>query len=116
MTPASSAGAVLIRKYKVRIGAGLAVVVLVLGAVLYFALNSAASADVGDCVRSNGTKGLRQAACGSPEAQYKVVGVVRDKSQAESNFTTCREFKGTSDVYWEKGFQSFVLCLAAAPK
>ncbi len=107
----------LTRKQKTTNTVALVVIVLIFGTVFYFARNNAANAGVGDCVKESGSNGLKQVDCGSAEARYKVVGKVKDKSQSEATFSTCGEFAGTSDVYWQKsGSESFVLCLAPVSK
>ncbi|WP_157630852.1 LppU/SCO3897 family protein [Kribbella catacumbae] len=113
MTPTAGGRAKLTRKQKITNIVGLAIIALIFGTVFYFARNNASNTDVGDCVKETGSNGLQQVDCGNSEARYKVVGKVKDKSQAEATFSTCSEFKGTSDLYWQKsGSQSFVLCLA----
>ncbi len=112
-TPAAAPSGRLSRKQKITNVVGLAFVLLILGVALFFARNNGASADVGDCVKGTESNGIKQVDCDNPEAQYEVVGKVKDKDQGEATLATCREFAGTTDVYWQKNSTgSFVLCLS----
>jgi hypothetical protein len=91
-----------------------AVILGIIGGVLYLARNNAANADVGDCLRSTGSTSLEQVGCDDPAATYEVVGKVEGKREGEADSSLCGEFKDAEQVYWmgSMGKRGTVLCLA----
>lgn len=114
-TPTGSPAKKLSRRQKVTNVTAVAVIVLIIGGVLYLARNNAANAEVGDCVKESGSNGLKQVDCNGPEAEFKVVGRVGDKPREDATMSTCSAFKDVTQVYWEgTDSKGFVLCLADA--
>jgi len=90
------------------------------------AKKGAKTAQAGECVVDKNAPGqastaannddakLRVVACDSPEAAFKVVGVVNNKTQVEANADdVCSAYADTDFVYWEgyAGRAGLVLCL-----
>jgi hypothetical protein len=86
----------------------------------------ARTAQAGECVVDKNAPGqastpadnddakLRVVPCDSPEAAFKVVGVVSNKTQAEADASdVCSAYADTDFVYWEGyvGRAGLVLCL-----
>jgi hypothetical protein len=86
----------------------------------------ARTAQAGECVVDKNAPGqasaaadnddakLRVVPCDSPEAAFKVVGVVNNKTQAQADATdVCTAYPDTDFVYWEGyvGRTGLVLCL-----
>lgn len=96
------------------------VVVAVIGfgvraAIDYFDKDAANKAKVGDCVAQEGSDDVKVVECGSSDADFKVVGRVEDKTQAEAGISACGPFveQGAEQAYWEgeRGKKGLVLCL-----
>ena len=108
----------LTQAQKVRNVIVVAVILAILGVVLYLARNNAANAEVGDCMKQTGPNSLEQVKCDDSQAKFKVVGRVEGKRQSEATISACDAYKsqGAEQVYWEgkSGGTGFVLCLAAA--
>jgi hypothetical protein len=90
------------------------------------AKQGAKTAQVGECVVDRNAPGqasapadnddakLRVVPCDGPEAAYKVLGIVNNKTQAEANSdTVCDPYPESDIVYWEgyTGRAGLVLCL-----
>ncbi|GIJ69094.1 LppU/SCO3897 family protein [Virgisporangium ochraceum] len=99
--------------------AGIVATLLVLGGIFavttYLNRDAASKAKVGDCVSQEGSDELKVVECGSAEADFKVVGRVEDKTQAEAGISACGPFvdQGAEQAYWEgeQGKKGLVLCL-----
>jgi hypothetical protein len=81
----------------------------------YLNRDAANKAKVGDCVSQEGSDELKVVECSSSEADFKVVGRVEDKTQAEAGISACGPFvdQGAEQAYWEgeRGKKGLVLCL-----
>jgi len=75
-----------------------------------------AAAEVGSCLESTGTDSLAVVDCGSPAAEYTVVGKLEDRTSIEAGLFACSEFPTATTSYWEGregvGEKGTVLCLA----
>ncbi|GAB3953741.1 hypothetical protein GCM10029976_094520 [Kribbella albertanoniae] len=112
-TPAATPSGKLSREQKITNVVGLGIVLIILAAALYFARDNGVNAEVGECVKGTGSNDIKQVACDNPEAQYEVVGKMKDKDQSEATLASCRDFAGATDVHWEKNSTgSFLRCLA----
>jgi hypothetical protein len=99
---------------------GIVAVLVVLGGLyganLWLNRDAARNAKVGDCVAQESAQKVKIVECGSSgKTEYKVVGRVEDKTEAEAKGTVCEPFadKGVNQLYWEgeKGKKGLVLCL-----
>jgi len=94
-----------------------AVILVILGVVLYLARTNAANAEVGDCLKETGSNSFEQVECGSAEAAFKVVGRVEHKRESETS-GACDPFQdqGAAQAHWtgRSGRSGTVLCLAEA--
>jgi hypothetical protein len=110
----------LTQAQKVRNVIVVAVILAIIGVVLYLARNNAANAEVGDCMKQTGPNSLEQVACDDSAAKFKVVGRVENKTETEATLTACDAYKsqGAQQVYWwgKSGGKGFVLCLAPTTK
>jgi hypothetical protein len=74
------------------------------------------AARVGDCVRQTGADSVQVVDCGDPNAAFKVVGRVEDKTQVEASLSACDPYagQGAKQAYWsgKLGEKGYVLCLA----
>ncbi|MGH3715814.1 MAG: LppU/SCO3897 family protein [Micromonosporaceae bacterium] len=98
---------------KVLVGVGIVVAAL---AVLFFVLkDDPGTAKVGDCIAGTNAEDVTVVDCGSGEAEWKVVGKVDGKTEAEMQ-TACGEFPDAEQAFWqgEKGGKGFVLCMKSA--
>jgi hypothetical protein len=91
---------------------GLLVPIAVIALLVWGNMNSVSSADVGQCVRNNGTSSVPKVEvvdCGSSDAQYRIVGRLENSSNSED----CAKFDGYTAAYTkENGSSSYTLCLA----
>jgi hypothetical protein len=96
----------------------IAVILGVIGGVLYLARNNAANADVGDCLMLSGSSSLEQVGCDDPAAEYTVVGKIENERESAAVPAACDRFKdqGAERVFWTgpAGKKGVVLCLATA--
>ena len=103
------------KKRILSIVAGLAVLAVIAGIGAYLNRDAANKAKVGDCVSQEGSDDLKVVECGSSDADFKVVGRVEDKTQAEAGISACGPFveQGAEQAYWEgeRGKKGLVLCL-----
>jgi hypothetical protein len=103
------------KKRVISIVIGLVVLGGVFAATTYFNRDAASKAKVGDCVSQEGSDDLKVVECGSSDADFKVVGRVEDKTQAEAGISACGPFveAGAEQAYWEgeRGKKGLVLCL-----
>ncbi|WP_405060193.1 hypothetical protein OG474_00765 [Kribbella sp. NBC_01505] len=105
----------LSKKQKITNLVGVSAIVVIIGGALFLARTNAANAEVGDCVKESGSKGLKQVGCDTADAQFKVVGRIGDKGRDDATMSACKDFQGVSQVYWEgTKNKGFVLCLADA--
>jgi hypothetical protein len=77
------------------------------------------STAVGDCMVGQSADDLKKIDCSDPKAEWKVVGRVGGKTEAESTVeTTCSPWPDADTLYWEgrKGEKGYVLCLAPLKK
>jgi hypothetical protein len=78
-----------------------------------------AATKVGDCMVGQTAKTLKKIDCSDGTAEWKVVGRVADKTEAETTVEdTCTQWPDTEVVYWQgkKGQKGFALCLAPTKK
>jgi hypothetical protein len=71
----------------------------------------------GECLTGASDTDLRPVACTDAAAQWRVLGVVENKTQKEAKEQACQAWPQAEASYWESrnGKNGFVLCLAAAP-
>jgi hypothetical protein len=101
----------------------IALIVILGGAVWFFTVrNSAANADVGQCLAGTTPSELKAdklkiVDCGSEEAGFKVVGRVDDKKLEEGQ-QACEQYSDSEFVFWsgKDGESGTVLCLAQVKK
>lgn len=55
----------------------------------------------GDCVQREGEDSVKVVTCGTPEAQYSVLGVVEKQSRYSGQAGACNAYPDTTTVYWE---------------
>ena len=97
----------------------LAIVLLLLfgglGAAVYFVRQSdPALAKVGDCVAQESGDSVSVVECTDPDADFKVVGRLENKTQVDAGLFACSDFEKATSSYWEgeQGEKGTVLCLA----
>jgi hypothetical protein len=97
-----------------------AVILALLGGVLWATRHNPSTAKVGDCMKQTGTDSLEVVKCDDPKAAYKVVGKVADKTQVEAQFSACDAYQAQNaeSAYWQgkSGKTGYVLCLAKTGK
>ncbi len=75
-----------------------------------------AAAGVGSCLESTGADSLAVVDCGSPGAQYTVVGKLKDRTSIDAGLFACSDFPTATTSYWYGregvGEKGTVLCLA----
>ncbi|MFB9908065.1 LppU/SCO3897 family protein [Allokutzneria oryzae] len=103
------------KRSPVRLIVSIVVPLVAVGAGVYFYLNSAGNAKIGDCLAdgADANSPMRKVDCGA-QADYRVVGRVEGKTRDEANESKlCQSFPATEVVYWEGGSGSTgnVLCL-----
>ena len=120
--PVTPVGKVANPKRRQRI-VGIVTIVVVLGllgAVFLATRHNASTAKVGDCMKQTGENSLEVVKCDDPNAGFKVVGKVENKTQTEAQFSACDPFAAQKpeSVYWEgeSGKTGYVLCLAKTGK
>lgn len=103
---------------------GIVLVVLVAGGfAIYRYMNSASSAQVGDCLSGQLTsqesnKQLNKVDCGSAEATLKVLGRVPDVKDPDVKEELCAPWPDFEGYYWEgkRGGSGAVLCVQQIKK
>jgi hypothetical protein len=95
--------------------------VVVIGGIVAFikSRSAPASTKVGDCMVGQTAEALKKIDCTDGKAEWKVVGRVGGKTEAETTVEdTCTQWPDTEVVYWEgkKGQTGFALCLAPTKK
>ena len=55
----------------------------------------------GDCVQREGEDSVKVVTCGTPDAQYTVLGVVEKQSRYSGQAGACNPYPDTSTIYWE---------------
>jgi hypothetical protein len=97
------------------------VVCAVLFALLWFGTRNnatkATNAKVGDCLHQVGLTSVETVKCDDANADFKVVGRVEGKYQAESTIgvtSVCDQWPEATTTYWEgkQGQRGSVLCLS----
>lgn len=89
-----------------------------LGAGGWYFLNSnaPATAAIGDCVTQTGENDLGIVGCGEPNAQFKVVGKLENRTMIDAGLFACAEFGEATSSFWQgkpgPGELGLVLCLA----
>jgi hypothetical protein len=103
------------RRQRITLTVFLVLVAGIFVAIYFGTRHNPEQAAVGDCVRPDGENSVKIVDCSDPQAQYKVVGRVEDKTEIEANINACDAYADTTAVYWsgESGGTGFVLCLAA---
>ncbi|MFC4108788.1 LppU/SCO3897 family protein [Micromonospora zhanjiangensis] len=105
--------------------AAVAVVVLVVGGVVgWKALSgSAGSAAVGDCLAGENKDEIKPVKCDDPAARHKVVGKLKDKTEADLDAASkgdnpCSAYPTAESAFWEgeKGGKGYILCLEPVKK
>jgi hypothetical protein len=89
---------------------GLLVPIAVIALLVWSNVNSVSSADVGQCVRNNGTSSAPKVEvvdCGSSDAQYRIVGRLKNTS----NSRDCEQFADSTTAYTKSGSSGYILCL-----
>jgi hypothetical protein len=110
------------RRKAVLVGIGVLAVVLLAAIVVavgswvgHRGTDKSLQAKQGDCLSGQSDSDLKRTACGSPSAEWRVVGVVANKTREEAKQQACRDWPTSEASYWESrnGKTGFVLCLAA---
>jgi hypothetical protein len=107
-------------KAKIILYAIIALVVVIGGIVAYVQSRSKpAAAAVGDCMVGQSADALKKIDCNDAKVEWKVVGRVEDKTEAESTVeSTCKDWPDATTLFWQgkRGEKGFVLCLAPVKK
>jgi hypothetical protein len=71
----------------------------------------------GSCVKHDGGDQVSVVGCDNPDAEFKVLGRVEDRTQVQASISACGDYEGTEQTYWESsdGDTGYVLCLAKNP-
>jgi hypothetical protein len=108
------------------VGAVVVVLVLCVGGIIavnYIGKNNASNAKVGDCLEGDSMKSttaqrvnhVKIVDCGASTANYKVVGIVKDKTETDfdTNQDICKAFPSAQFGLWQgtSGSSGDVLCL-----
>ena len=103
------------RRQLIALGVLIVVAAGFFGAAWFFTRDNGDRAKVGDCVKPSGEDSVKIVSCTSPDAAYKVVGRLDDKTQVEAELSACDGFSGADAVFWEgkAGDKGLVLCLAS---
>jgi hypothetical protein len=94
-----------------------AVTLLVLPFAVYLGLDEPNQADVGDCMAGKSGSALRIVSCGEASAEWKVLGRLEGKTEADQNEGACRAYAGTTASFYQDGRRfrkGFILCLGPA--
>lgn len=82
------------------ISLGFALVVLV-GVILWRAgVFDSPVMKVGDCAQREGSDSVKVVACGTPEAEYQVLGIVEDQPRSGGE-AACAPWPDSTTIYWE---------------
>ncbi len=99
------------------IGPIFGIVIIVAAAVVWF-LNrdDATNAEVGDCIREEGSDELTIVDCDDPSAQWEVVGIESEEQTYDEFMAdpdTCSAFSEAEQAWWygEVGEEGLVLCV-----
>jgi hypothetical protein len=102
------------RRQRITLVVFLVIVAAIFVGIFFATRHNPDQAAVGDCVRPDGDNSVKIVDCTDPQAQYKVVGRIEDKTEIDAQLSACDAYPDTTNVYWsgESGGTGFVLCLA----
>lgn len=83
------------------ISVGIAIVVIIVGALVRNGVFDSPAMKVGDCVQQTGADSVKVVACDSADAQFSVIGIVEKQSQISARMGACKAFPETTSVYWQ---------------
>ncbi|MBF9132959.1 hypothetical protein I0C86_28960 [Plantactinospora sp. S1510] len=95
------------------------IAVLVAPFAIYAGLDEPNQAKAGDCMAGQSTSDLRMVECTDAAAEWKVLGRLEGKSEADHNDTVCAAYPETEASFYEDGRRfrkGYILCLGAAAK
>jgi hypothetical protein len=93
------------------------VAILVLPFAVYLGLDEPNQADVGDCMAGKSASDLRIVSCGDAGAEWKVLGRLEGKTEADQTNEVCGAYPGTAASFYQDGRRfrkGFILCLGPA--
>lgn len=96
-----------------------AAALLVLPFAIYLGLDEPNQAEAGDCMAGQSTSDLRIVECNDSAAQWKVLGRLEGKTEADHNDQACSAYPGTAASFYQDGRRfrkGFILCLGPATK
>lgn len=77
------------------------IVVLVVVGILVRNFLSGPTMKVGDCVQKVGSDEVKVVTCGTPEAEYQILGIEENQSQAASRLpSACDKWPDATTIYW----------------
>jgi hypothetical protein len=93
------------------------IAVLVAPFAIYAGLDEPNQAKAGDCMAGQSTSDLRMVECADTAAEWKVLGRLEGKSEADHNDTVCAAYPETEASFYQDGRRfrkGFILCLGPA--
>jgi hypothetical protein len=95
----------------------LVIVILVAPFAIYFGLDEPSQAEVGDCMAGASATDLRTVECTDAAADWKVLGRLTGKTEADFTDAACAAFPATEVSFFEDGrrfSKGYILCLGPA--
>ncbi|MFC6020027.1 hypothetical protein ACFP2T_28015 [Plantactinospora solaniradicis] len=93
------------------------IAILVAPFAIYFGLDEPNQAEVGDCMAGQSASELRTVECTDAAAEWKVLGRLTGKTEADHNDAACAAYPETEASFYEDGRRfrkGFILCLGPA--
>jgi hypothetical protein len=91
-----------------------AIAILAIPFAVYFGLDEPNQAAVGDCMAGQSASDLRIVECGDSSAEWKVLGRLGGKTEADHNDEACSAYPETAASFYQDGrrfSKGFILCL-----